>query len=369
MGSERKETASVADNLVAVIMAGGAGTRFWPMSTESRPKQFIPLIGNRTLLQQSYDRLAGVVPPERIIVLTAGRFVGLCREQLPDLPEQNIIGEPMRRDTAAAVALGVALCRRRFRHGVMAVLTADHYITPVERFIQTLLSAAASAEQSTGALYTIGIRPLYPATAYGYLQQGADLGSVGGIEHFRLQQFREKPDRHTAESYVASGNFYWNSGMFVWHLDAITAELDTHLPRHLELLQRAAEADGSDAFDEQLKRSFSELDPISIDYGVMEKAKDVRCAIAAFQWSDVGGWIALEQFLDAAEHNNMHRGKIHARDSHKNLVYCEDSSELVALLGVNDLIVVRSGDRTLIVDRARAEEIKELVKGLKPELR
>jgi mannose-1-phosphate guanylyltransferase len=211
--------------LVVVIMAGGAGTRFWPMSIEARPKQFLSLFGERTLLQASYDRVAGLVPPEQVLVLTSANFVDLVREQLPELPEQNVVGEPMRRDTSAAVALAALICRERFGDPVMAVLTSDHLIQPVDEFQSTLQSAARGATGAGGALYTIGILPTYPAEGFGYLHRGALLAEDEGVQHFKLQQFKEKPDRVTAERYLESGEYYWNSGMFIWSTSAILAEL------------------------------------------------------------------------------------------------------------------------------------------------
>jgi mannose-1-phosphate guanylyltransferase len=358
-------------DLAVVIMAGGAGTRFWPMSTEARPKQFLRLFGERSLLQQSYDRVAPLVPPERVLVLTNARFLPLVREQLPELPEENLIGEPMRRDTSAAIALAALLCARRFGNPVMAVLTADHLIEPPELFRRTLLSAASAAARSPGALYTFGIQPTYPATGYGYLQRGEPLGEDQGIPHYRLLRFREKPDAATAKGYLESGEFYWNSGLFAWTVEAILGELRRQLPGHLQALEPAAQAivERSPRADEALAAAFQPLPVISIDYGVMEKAADVRCVASHFEWNDVGGWLALAPFLDGDSAGNAHRGGLRTHQARGNLVFCEDPDEVVALVGVEDLVVVRAGRCTLIVPRARAEETKKLVASLEPELR
>ncbi|MCC6747339.1 MAG: mannose-1-phosphate guanylyltransferase [Deltaproteobacteria bacterium] len=356
-------------NLVVVIMAGGAGTRFWPLSTEKRPKQFLTLLGERTLLQQSYDRARGLVPPERILVLTNDRFVPLVREQLPELPERNTIGEPCRRDTAAAVALAALLAQQRFGAAVMAVLTADHLIQPVEALQETIRSAARAAASSDTALYTFGITPAYPATGYGYLHRGKLLEQDGPVGHYELEQFREKPDLATAEAYVASGEYSWNSGMFVWSTTAILAELARHVPDHLTHLRPVATADGTPGFADALRAGFEPLRSISIDFAVMEKAADVRCAVARFDWSDVGGWLALEEFLEKDASENAHRGAIHTEEAGRNLVFCEDPTEHVALVGVRDLVVVRTGDRTLIVHRDQTELVKTLVKKLDENLR
>jgi len=355
-------------NLAVVIMAGGAGTRFWPVSTERRPKQFLQLFGDRTLLQLSYDRVAPLVPPERVLVLTNAAFVPLVREQLPQVPAANVIGEPLRRDTAAAVALAALICRRRFGDVTMAVLTADHLISPPELFRRTLLSAAGAAG-AAAALYTFGIQPTYPATGYGYLQRGALVLDDDGVAHYQLRRFREKPDAETARQYVDSGEFYWNSGMFVWRVETILDELRAHLPDHLRHLEPAVAADGSDAWAEELRRAFAELKPISIDFGVMEKAARVRCVASTFEWSDVGGWLALEELLPRDGAGNVHRGQVRAHAASGNLVFCEDQDEMVALVGVSDLVVVRAGKRTLVVERGRTEEIKKLVQALEAELR
>ena len=354
--------------LVVVIMAGGAGTRFWPMSTEARPKQFLSLFGQRTLLQASYDRVSGFVPPERVLVLTSARFVELVREQLPELPAQNVVGEPIRRDTSAAVALASLMCRERFGDPVMAVLTSDHLIQPVDEFQRTLLSAARGAAGSS-ALYTIGILPTYPAEGFGYLHRGALLQDDDGVQHFSLQRFKEKPDRVTAERYLESGEYYWNSGMFIWSTSAIMAELERNLPDHIKHLEPAMASMDGPGWVDALTKAFEPLRKISIDFGVMERAAEVRCVGSTFDWSDVGGWLALEEHLDQDMNGNAHRGRLKMHGGERNLVFCEDSSEVVALVGVDDLVVVRSGKVTLVTRRDKTEKIKKLVKKLPRELR
>jgi len=350
-------------NLAAVIMAGGAGTRFWPLSTESNPKQFLDLFGDRTLLQRSFDRVADLIGPDRILVLTNAAFVSLVREQLPEIPAANVIGEPLRRDTAAAVCLGALIGQKRFGDPVMAVLTADHLIDPVDLFQKTLLSAARQARTGR-ALYTFGIRPSYPATGYGYLEVGSRLLEDEGIEHFQLLRFKEKPDAETAKQYVNSKKFYWNSGMFVWRVETILKEIHLHLPKHFEALSQAVTAEGEPDWPGVLKKAFLSLEKISIDYGVMEKAGEIRCVKAEFSWSDVGGWLALKEVLPRDQAGNSYRGRIYELDAADNLVFCRDADETVMLVGVKDLVVVRAGRRTLITRQDRAEEVKKLVQTL-----
>lgn len=349
-------------NLVVVIMAGGTGTRFWPLSTAVKPKQFLDLFGNRTLLQKSYDRVSNMLPPERILVLTNAAFVPLVKDQLPEIPRENIIGEPMKRDTAAAVCLAALLCRKRFGNPVIATLTADHLIKPVELFQKTLLSAVRRAAQK-GGLFTFGIEPTFPATGYGYVERGARLAEDDGIEHYELLQFKEKPDPQKARQYVESGKFLWNSGMFVWTAEAILAELEKHLPHHFKALSGAVAFDPTDERDETLKKAFEALVPISIDYGVMEKTKNACCTASTFSWQDVGGWLALKNFLPEDEAGNCCRGEAFTLDAEKNMVFCENADETMVLIGVRNLVVVRSGSVTVIIHKDRTEDLKTIVQG------
>jgi mannose-1-phosphate guanylyltransferase len=350
-----------------VIMAGGAGTRFWPLSTARRPKQFLTLLSERSLLQEAYDRAVLLAPPERILVLTNEGMVGDVQRELPDLAPENIVGEPQRRDTAAPVALAALLLEKRLGDPVMVVLTADHRIAPVDRFRYAVLEAAAAARHS-GALYTFGIPPTGPATGYGYLEiAGEPLGRdepSGCLTHRVVRSFREKPDLATAETFFRSGRFLWNSGMFVWSVSSILRELGQWLPTHLEQLRPVLAAKGEQERKTELRRAFAALPAVSIDRGVMEKAEQVRTVVAPFEWSDVGGWEALAEFLPDDGRGNRKRGQLTTLDATGNLVFNEDPEELVALVGVRDLVVVRSGTRTLVVDRARCEEVKELVQRL-----
>lgn len=347
-------------DLVVVLMAGGAGTRFWPASTEARPKQFLPFFGDRSLFQQAYDRVVDLVGPQKILVLTQERFRDLVRAQLPSLPPDHIIGEPMRRDTAAAVALAALLAEARFGNPVMAVLSSDHLIEPTDAFQKTLCSAARGAADGE-ALYTFGIEPSFPATGYGYLHRGARLMDDDGVQHAALQGFVEKPDLDTATRYLQAGEYLWNSGMFVWRTDAILREYERQLPAHLAALRPAIAQLGTPDFADALAAGFLPLEKKSVDFGIMEGARCVRCVSSAFSWSDVGGFLALAGHLDTDAAQNAARGHVAAYESENNIVFCEDPEEEVALLGVSDLIVVRSGKRTLVVPQDRAEDIKKLV--------
>ena len=364
--TEKPDKAREALDMVVVIMAGGVGTRFWPLSTTDMPKQFLNLFGNRSLLQMSYDRVADLVPKDRVMVLTNKAFVQLVQEQLPEIPPENIIGEPMRRDTAAAVGLAAALCRKRFGNPVIVTLTADHTIEPVSLFQKTMLSAVRKAAQD-GTLYTFGIEPTYPATGYGYLERGDAIGDDQGIEHFELKRFKEKPDADTARQYINSGRFYWNSGMFVWTTDAIMKELETHLPDHATFLTRAAESDQTPEWYDALETAFQSIPRESIDFGVMEKAKNVCCVASTFSWNDVGGWMAIRSCLPNDPSGNCCRGRAVTLDATDNVVFCEDPDEMVMLVGVKDLIVVRAREGILIAHKDRAEDVKKLVEAMEKE--
>lgn len=392
---------------VVVIMAGGVGTRFWPASTRLHPKQFLSLLGENSLLQESHLRARHLTGPERILVFTNADFGRLVAEQLPELPPENIVAEPARRDTAAAVCLAALLVRQRFGDAVMVVLTADHLIEPVEEFVRVIASACKVAARDS-VLYTIGIPPDHPATAYGYLEAGELLLDDAGVVHRPVVSFREKPDLNTATAYLAAGGYLWNSGMFIWRADVVLAAYAEHLPGHLATLAPAVEAyaehlpghldtpapaveasgpaasgptasgaavsgapaqkqalahvSGAAAQRAALAEAFPRLPSVSVDYGIMEKVDNVRLVEATFTWNDLGSWPALAEFLPRDDADNGYRGRMAVHDAAANVVFCEDEDELVALVGVSDLVVVRAGRRTLVASRDRVEEIKDLVR-------
>lgn len=348
----------------AVIIAGGSGTRFWPLSSENRPKQFLALFGERTMLQETCARLHGIVVPNRIVVVTNRKHVASVRKQLPEVPAENVVGEPVAKDTAAAVTLGALICRLRFGNPVMAVLPADHYISPVEAFRRTLQSAMSAARNGSNGckrLYTIGITPTYPAIGYGYLLRGERIREDDGMEHFRVKAFKEKPDVDTARRYLESGNCFWNSGMFVWTADDLLARVEEFLPQHAENLSRAIAYYGSPQWRKALERAMEPLAKISIDFGVMEKADNVCMVKAGFAWSDVGSWPALAQYMEKDRSGNATRGRVECLDASNNLVFSDNQREIVALVGVHDLVVVRCRGMTLVVHRDRAEDVKKIV--------
>jgi mannose-1-phosphate guanylyltransferase len=345
-------------------MAGGAGTRFWPASTESKPKQLLTLVGDRSLLQLSVDRARALVPAERVLVITNAALADDCRAQLPELPAGNVVAEPVRRDTAAAVALATAIVAARASSSSpssspsVAILTADHLIAPVEAFAAAVRTAVAATTQRPQAIVTFGVVPSHPATGFGYLE----VDSVLGDDARPVLRFVEKPDRATATSYLQSGRFLWNSGMFVFSVDAMTRALAVHLPDHLPTLAPAVGPAG-DVDASVLAEVFGHVPKVSIDKGVMEKHDDVRCVPARFAWSDVGSFPSLAEHLPKDAHDNAYRGTARVLDARGNVLWAEDDAEEIAVVGLSDIVVVRAGRRTLVVPRARAEDVKKLVEG------
>ncbi len=360
MAERKPAKAARGPSVVAVLLAGGTGTRFWPASTRARPKQLLPLVSNESLLAEAAGRVVGLVGRERVLVVTSATLRSAVARALPELPRKNILAEPERKDTAAAIAWATLEVEKRFGPSVMAVFPSDHVIHPVAAFRAAVRTAIAEAAKLP-CLYTFGITPTHPATGYGYVELGARLDVDSALEHHAVARFVEKPQAARAAEMIAAGGFLWNSGMFVWTTATIKDELGRFLPGHLELL---APAMNSRAGAAALKRAFARLPAISIDKAVLERTDRARCVRAPFSWADVGSFPALAPFLHKDASDNAHRGRIAAHAARDNVVWCADRDELVALLGVNGLVVVRSGKRTLLMPAARAEELKALVAGL-----
>jgi mannose-1-phosphate guanylyltransferase len=337
--------------LIPVILAGGKGERFWPLSRQKRPKQFLCLDGSgRSLLQTTADRLLTVAGDwSRLWVITSGPLAQGVRAQLPDLPLTNLLVEPEGRDTAPAVAWATLTIAEKF--GVDAVVgffPADHWIEDQQAFQQTLL-AATSLVMAQDAIATIGISPNYPSTGYGYIEQGDHQGEYNGLPVYRVNRFREKPDRTTAEAFLEQGGFSWNSGMFVFRAEVVLAQLHKYAPEMMALL----EAKGKDAYRELAK--------ISIDYALMEKTALTYVLPAAFGWDDLGDWNAIAR-LRQGEAGNVALAQHIGLDTHNSLFYAEDAEEVIVTIGVEDLVIVRDGNVTLVVHKDHTQDIKQLLK-------
>lgn len=341
----------------ALIMAGGVGSRLWPLSRQRRPKQALSLVSERTMFQLAVDRLKPLFPSERIMVVTAQDHAPVLREQVPELPPENFILEPVGRGTAPAVGLAALHLSRRDPEAVMAVLTADHYIHDTARFRAIL--AAAYQVALEGHLVTLGITPSYAATGFGYIQQGAFLGEYGGFRVYRVESFVEKPDQATAEGFLKSGRTSWNSGMFIWRVDRILQEFEIQMPQFYQQLQQVGAAlDGPHA-QEVLARVWPRVASQTIDYGIMEGAKDVAVIPADIGWNDVGSWAALLDILSEDEAGNVIRGRYIGIDTRDTLIFGTD--RLVATIGLRHMIVVDTEDAVLVCPVDRAQDVKKLV--------
>jgi mannose-1-phosphate guanylyltransferase len=360
---------------VAVILAGGSGERFWPLSRRLRPKQLLCLTRpNETMLGEAVRRISGLIPPQRVFVITSRALVEPIRAAGIGTPPENIVGEPCKRNTCGALVYAAAELLARLGEGAaastaMAVLTADHAIADHEGFRATVDAALAAAERR-GALVTIGIRPARPETGYGYIEADKDAKAQetreGAATALAVASFREKPDLATAEKFVASGNFYWNSGMFFWRLDTFLGELGHAAPamaqavRALSAALRARDA-------ARVDRLFESLDDISIDYALMEKTANVLMVPAGFVWDDLGSWDALDRTLARDAAGNVAVGDPVLIDVRDSIVYNEPGGEkrAVSVIGVEGLAVVVSDDAVLVVPKARAQEVKKAVAALK----
>jgi mannose-1-phosphate guanylyltransferase len=339
-------------------MAGGAGKRLWPMSRLDRPKQLLPLVGGENLLSISVDRLKGVMDEENILIVTNAEYADQVAESLPGLPRENIIGEPEGRDTANAIALAAELLAARDESATMSVFTADHVIRPQERFARSVTTACEAAETHPDALVTFGIRPTWPHTGLGYIHCDVK----GGGPAYEVLGFREKPDHPTARRYVDSGEYYWNSGMFVWTLQAIRKALGEFLPGSMEKLAAVRKAaTGGKNYQPILEEVYPTLEKISIDYAVMEKAREVMMVELDCEWVDVGSWPALERVCPTDEKGNvvMAENAVLAESS-RNVVVTE-TGHIIGVVGMEDCIVVHTPDATLVCKKSDAQRIKGLV--------
>jgi mannose-1-phosphate guanylyltransferase len=350
--------------LHAMIMAGGGGTRFWPRSRAKRPKQFLAFSGDRTLLQGTLDRIEAQVPPERCWVITSAAHRDEALQQLPDVPATQIVGEPMGRDTAPCIGLGAALVARQDPDATMIVMPADHAIEPAQEFGRAVHAAAQLADEFPDALITFGIRPTEPATGYGYIHRGDHVAQRQGVTAFRVKGFREKPNRDTAEKYVAGGEYDWNSGIFVWKAGTILAELERLKPGIHAAVRRIAEAWDTPDRDAVFREQYAKADKISIDFAVMEKANRVLVVQAPYQWDDVGSWLALERRNPQDAQGNTIQA-LHVGIKTSGCVIVADPGKVVATIGVHNLLIIQDGDALLVADRRDEGTVKEVVERLK----
>ena len=353
------------EHYYAVIMAGGGGTRLWPLSRKAHPKQMLRLIDERSLFQTAVHRLNGVFPPERILIVTVADQAAQLQEQSPEIPPENFLLEPMPRGTASVVGLAAVALRHQDPEAVMAILTSDHFIGNEEKFRQLLLAAYEVAMD--GYLVTLGIAPTFPATGYGYIQQGELLGTFRGMKAYRALRFKEKPDEAQAEAMLESGNHAWNSGMFVWQTDQILSEFERQMPELSSALSQIAMARGTSQQDEVVERVWPGIRQETIDYGIMEDAHQVAVIPAeGLNWSDVGSWDSLFDVLPADEDGNIVMGGRHVGvNTNDSLVYVNQEHRLIVTIGVEDLVVVDTGDVLLVCQKDQAQKVRQVVNHLK----
>lgn len=338
-------------NLYPVILAGGKGERFWPLSTPENPKPFLRFFFDRSLLQQTYDRAAQLVAKDQIRLVVGRQHEKIARQQLPDVTASQILLEPVGRDTAAAIGYAALQLPE---DGLMLVMPADHLIPDTAKFVDVIKGAAVFVEKQ-GGLATFGIRPLRPETNYGYIQ--AKAGNIGSrtFPVYSVGRFVEKPDRATAKKYVRQESYYWNSGIFLWKVQLIRELISKHLPELWKSLKKLNSLPPGEEFD----RQYAVLPRISIDFGVMEKAEGVSVVPASFVWDDIGTWNALLRVLPLDQDGNLVRGTHISLDSKNSIVYAED--HVIATAGIQDLVIVQRGNRILICTREYADRLKELL--------
>lgn len=354
----------MSENLYAVIMAGGIGSRLWPRSRSTMPKQFLDLVGERTMLQETVERIAPLVPLERVLIVVGEDHVATVREQVPDLPAENVLHEPGPRNTAPAIGLATVAVRDRDPRALMAVFPADHRIADGARFRHAIAAAAEVARDQY--LVTLGITPTFAHTGYGYIQRGDPLGTgdgrVQGLPIYHVKRFAEKPDAATAERFVASGEYYWNGGIFVWRADTIGREIERQMPAlHAEMEALARVWDRPNR-DQVLAAAWDRVPRQSIDYGVMEGAGRVATMPVDIGWDDVGSWATLSELLPADSQGNVQRGlgeKI-LLDTSDTYVYAADG-RLVAAVGLEGLVIIATPDAILVCPKSRAQDVRDVV--------
>lgn len=347
--------------MYGVILAGGSGTRLWPRSRADAPKQLLDILGDKTMLQETVDRLSPLIPPEKLMVMTGAKHAPMVGQQVPAIPGENVVVEPCGHNTAPAVGLAAIHLRKRDPEAVMAIFSADHSIARAAEF-RNIIAAAEKVAQR-GSLVTLGITPGHAETGYGYIQLGPHYDTVDGRAVHYVERFLEKPNLRRAEEYVASGQYFWNAGIFIWKVSTIMEQFSRYMPELHDQLLEMEEALGTPEQQTVIQRVWGQVQDQSIDFGIMEHARDVMVIPASVGWSDVGDWAALLNILPRDEQHNVVMGEHLGLDTSDSLIY--GNKRLIATLGLKDTIVVDTDDVLLICPRSRAQEVKKLVDRLK----
>jgi len=353
--------------LCALIMAGGKGERFWPLSTDEKPKQFLKLLGNETMLQMTVGRLKRLIPIDRIFVVTGEIYKDLVQEQLPELPKDNIILEPVGRNTAPCIALSAMYIKQFYDNAVLAVLPSDHLIRDDEKFLTLLEAGSNFIQKNEKAIVTIGITPDRPETGYGYIkfnkentqQEKLDevASDIDGIEILSVESFVEKPSLDIAKQYIAEGNYLWNAGMFIWSIDNILELTKKHI-NHTYNILNTIDISNRESFIEQCKEKYPLVDNISVDYAIMEKAQYIHVIPGEFGWDDIGSWFSVERYSDKDDNNNVHKGDVKTIDSKNNLVI--SSGKPIVVAGVENLLVVESDEIIFICHKDQIQNLRAI---------
>lgn len=351
--------------IYAVIMAGGSGTRFWPRSTKALPKQFLPLFGEGTMIQNTAKRVESLIPQERIMVVTNDDYVDIVKDQLPSVPDENIIGEPVAKNTAPCVAIAAQLLYKKDPEAVMVVLPADHHIEQPEAFNEYLKAAVDQAKKGS-KLVTIGIEPDRPETGYGYIQgEEGDAEHVSGKEIYSVKAFKEKPDLKTAQKFLSEGNYYWNSGMFIWTAKTILGEFEKHLPEMYQLVSKANEGLYEKDHKDSIDQFYHSCESISIDYGIMEHAREVFVVPGEFGWNDVGSWTAVYDLGEKDESGNVNKSDYTTFSETNNSYIYSESGKMISLVGMQNVAVVETDKAILVCKLDKAQNVKDIVEQLK----
>lgn len=345
--------------LCALIMAGGKGERFWPLSTDEKPKQFLKLLGEETMIQMTVNRLKDLIPVERIFVVTGERYTKLVKEQLPELPQRNIIVEPMGKNTAPCIALSAFHIEKYYENATIAVLPSDHLIRNEEEFRNVIATADSFIEKHEDSIVTLGMRPDRPETGYGYIKCDKTDSIVKGLKIRNVEMFVEKPDEKTAEEYLKNGNFLWNGGMFVWKAKNVLTLTEKYLKNTYDVLKEIT-CSVEEKYEEKLKTNYNLVDSVSIDYAIMEKAQNIYVIPSEFGWDDVGTWYSIERYRDKDENNNVCVGNIININSKNNIIV--GNNKPVIISGLEDIFVVESDDVILIGKKEDIKDIKDIKK-------
>jgi len=344
--------------MYCVIMAGGKGSRFWPRSRAALPKQLLDIFSDKSMIQETVQRIGGLVPAERIVIVTGGEHAEAIYQQLPEIPRENILIEPIGRNTAPCICMAALWVEKKEPGAIMAVLPADHHIGAPHEFCCCLESAAEAALQ-LDALVTIGITPRSPETGYGYIQYGKETGAYKGLAAYRVQRFLEKPALAKAREFLAQGNFLWNSGMFIWKAATILSEIKTYLPEMYSALAAVVPQLGTAQAQQTMDAAYHAIESISIDYGVMEKSAKVVILKGDFGWSDVGSWSAVYDISEKDAQGNVVHGDVISVDTNGSFIYSK--KKLTAVVGLDDIVIVETDDALLVCAKDRVQDVKKVV--------